>query len=81
MTADVDHPRKVGLPLPVSTADAELVGAGARSWQLGDKGAAVVVVIAIIAAMQIGSAFIPPYILPSPWMVAQSLYESLTTDY
>ena len=31
--------------------------------------------------MQIGSAFIPPYILPSPWMVAQSLFESLTTDY
>ena len=32
--------------------------------------------------MQIGSAFIPPYILPSPVaMVAQSLFESLTTDY
>ena len=81
MTADVDHPRKVGLPLPVSAADAALVGASTRSWQLGDKGATVVVVVAIILAMQIGSAFIPPYILPSPWMVAQSLFESLTTDY
>lgn len=81
MTADIDHPRRVKLPLPVSAADAALVGASTRSWQLGDKGATVVVVVAIILAMQIGSAFIPPYILPSPWMVAQSLFESLTTDY
>jgi pimeloyl-ACP methyl ester carboxylesterase len=34
-----------------------------------------------LVAMQIGSAFIPPYILPSPVMVATSLFESLTTDY
>jgi NitT/TauT family transport system permease protein len=81
MTADVDQPGKLRLPLPVSATDTALVGAGARSWQLGDKGATLVVVAAIILAMQIGSAFIPPYILPSPWMVAKSLFESLTTDY
>ena len=81
MATDIDHPRKVGLPLPVSAADAALVGATTRSWQLGDKGATAVVVIAILVAMQIGSAFIPPYILPSPVMVAKSLFESLTTDY
>ena len=81
MTVDVDHPRKVALSLPVSSPDTELVETGRRSLQLGDKGATVVVVIAIIVAAQIGSGFIPPYILPSPWAVAQSLFESLTTDY
>jgi hypothetical protein len=50
MATDIDHPRKVGLPLPVSAADAALVGATTRSWQLGDKGATAVVVIAILAS-------------------------------
>jgi NitT/TauT family transport system permease protein len=35
----------------------------------------------IVIAMQIGSLFIPPYILPSPVAVMRSLVESLVTDY
>jgi NitT/TauT family transport system permease protein len=36
---------------------------------------------AIVVAMQIGSYFVPAYILPSPIAVVKSLFESLTTDY
>jgi NitT/TauT family transport system permease protein len=46
-----------------------------------DKTAAIIVVVAIIIVVQIGSAFVPAYILPSPVQIARSLLFSLTTDY
>jgi NitT/TauT family transport system permease protein len=52
-----------------------------RSRQIGDNWATAVVVLAIVLLMQIGSYFVPPYILPSPILVLGSLLESLTTDY
>jgi NitT/TauT family transport system permease protein len=48
---------------------------------VNDHVATAIVVAAIIILMQIGSAFIPPYILPSPVSVARSLFDSLITDY
>jgi NitT/TauT family transport system permease protein len=52
-----------------------------RFWPLDDKAAAAVVVVAIIVAMQIGSGFLPAYILPSPAAIAGSLYQSIVTEY
>jgi NitT/TauT family transport system permease protein len=52
-----------------------------RSWQIGDHWATVVVVVAIVLLMQIGSYFVPPYILPSPISILASLLSSLTTEY
>jgi NitT/TauT family transport system permease protein len=46
-----------------------------------DKSAAIIVVVAIIILVQIGSAFLPSYILPSPFQIGRSLLFSLTTDY
>jgi NitT/TauT family transport system permease protein len=81
MTVEFDRTRKAGVALPSLTTRAP-GSQGARGlWPLSDNAAAVVVVAAIVIAMQIGSAFIPSYILPSPVSVVRSLYESLTTDY
>src|SRR5882724_10511779 len=52
-----------------------------RNWQIGDNWATAAVVIAIVLLMQIGSYFVPPYILPSPISVLDSLLSSLTTEY
>ena len=52
-----------------------------RSRQIGDNWATAAVVVAIVLLMQIGSYFVPPYILPSPISVLGSLLESFTTDY
>jgi NitT/TauT family transport system permease protein len=42
---------------------------------------AVVVVVALIAlAMQVGSGYVPDYILPSPLQIGRALAELLTTD-
>jgi NitT/TauT family transport system permease protein len=81
MTVELDQPRKIVLPLPTPVADQTERGESRRFWQLSDGAATVVVVAAIVVAMQIGSAFIPPYILPSPLSVVRSLVESLSTDY
>jgi NitT/TauT family transport system permease protein len=58
-------------------------GAGRPSgkWLASDQFATVVVIAVIVVVMQIGSAFIPAYILPSPISVVQSLFESLLTSY
>jgi NitT/TauT family transport system permease protein len=89
MTADIDQPRKAPLPYttapasraPVERATAERATTERAPWQVNDHVATAIVVAAIVILMQIGSAFIPPYILPSPVAVARSLFESLTTDY
>ncbi|HWM48856.1 MAG TPA: ABC transporter permease subunit [Xanthobacteraceae bacterium] len=79
MSAEIDQPRKLGLSFP-------FLGLGRRNSadeprQVSDHVATVVVVAAIVLLMQIGSAFIPAYILPSPLSVMRSLAESLATDY
>jgi NitT/TauT family transport system permease protein len=79
MTADINEPRK----LAVATGGETLAEPGEmrRSRQIGDNWATAVVVLAIVLLMQIGSYFVPPYILPSPISVLGSLLSSLTTDY
>jgi len=79
MTADINEPRKLGL---TAAGDALAAGGDARrARQVGDPAATVAVVIAIVLLMQIGSYFVPSYILPSPVAVLDSLLASLTTDY
>ena len=51
------------------------------SWLASDQFATVVVIAVIVVLMQIGSAFMPAYILPSPVSVVRSLFESLVTTY
>jgi NitT/TauT family transport system permease protein len=79
MTAEMNEGRK----LAVATGGEALAEPGEmrRSWQINDNWATAVVVIAIVLLMQIGSYFVPPYILPSPISVLDSLVASLTTDY
>jgi NitT/TauT family transport system permease protein len=81
MTVELDQPRKAGVSLPGLQAEAAGPESARGLWPLNDNAAMIVVVVAIIIAMQIGSAFVPPYILPSPASILRSLYESVTTDY
>ena len=81
MTVNLDEPRKAGL-LPPVPAIGGAKTSGPRGYGLSsDRFATAVVVAAIVLAMQIGSYFVPAYILPSPIAVVKSLFESLTTDY
>jgi NitT/TauT family transport system permease protein len=79
MTAEINDRRKLAIP----TGGEALAEPGEmpRSWQIGDKWATAVVVVAIVLLMQIGSYFVPPYILPSPISILGSLLSSLTTEY
>jgi NitT/TauT family transport system permease protein len=79
MTAEINERRK----LAVATGGETLGEPGEmrRSWQINDNWATAVVVFAIVLLMQIGSYFVPPYILPSPISILGSLLESLTTEY
>lgn len=81
MTVELDQTRESGVSLPGLRTEPAGPELGRRLWPLNDNAAMVVVVVAIIIAMQIGSAFFPPYILPSPVSVFRSLFESVTTDY
>ena len=79
MTAEINERRK----LAIAAGGEALAEPGEmrRSRQIGDNWATAVVVLAIVLLMQIGSHFVPPYILPSPISVLGSLLESLTTEY
>ena len=79
MTAEINPSRKLGM----ATGGGALAEPGEmrRSWQIGDNWATAVVVIAIVLLMQVGSYFVPPYILPSPIAILGSLFVSLTTEY
>lgn len=46
----------------------------------GDLGPTLVVVAAIVAAIQIGSYFLPPFILPPPATILAATWEILTKD-
>jgi len=61
MTAEINEPRKVQLAFPASDG-----GKARAPRQVSDHVATAAVVAAIVVAMQIGSMFIPSYILPSP---------------
>jgi NitT/TauT family transport system permease protein len=80
MTVELHEPRKAGvLPLdPGAPAGGSSAGG---SWLGSDQFATVIVIAVIVVLMQIGSAFIPAYILPSPVSVLRSLAQSLVTDY
>ncbi len=90
MTVEADQPRKIdgvlGLapaaPKPTIGDDEqrEPVERGAGS-QVGDYIATAVVVIVIIAAMQVASFFVPPYIIPAPLTILKAFVASLITDY
>lgn len=81
MTANIDEPRKSGLVLTVPTLAGARTSVERSPRQMSDHWATVIVVAAIVIAMQIGSYFVPPYIMPSPVSVMKSLVETLTTDY
>jgi NitT/TauT family transport system permease protein len=52
-----------------------------RPWWPADRTAAVIVVVAIVLAMQLGSLLVPSYIIPSPVSIGRALVASLATDY
>ena len=81
MTVNLDEPRKAGLLPPVPAIGGATTSSPRGSGLASDRFATAVVVAAIVLAMQIGSYFVPAYILPSPIAVVKSLFESLTTDY
>ena len=70
-------------PIAAPLIDSPKAGptAARRVWRPDDKGAAVIVVAAIVLAMQIGSGFLPSYILPSPAAIGGALWSSLTDDF
>jgi len=51
-----------------------------RRFRLGDNGALVLVVLLLIALMEALSRVVPPYILPSPVVVAAALWRALTVQ-
>jgi NitT/TauT family transport system permease protein len=81
MTAELHEPRNMGAGLPLGATQAAKVSPERASWLASDQFATVVVIAVIVVLMQIGSAFIPAYILPSPISVVRSLFESLVTTY
>lgn len=81
MTIHLDEPRKAGLLPPVPAAGSAKAAEARAPRQMSDHFATAAVVVAIVIAMQIGSYFVPAYIMPSPLAVMKSLIESLTTDY
>jgi NitT/TauT family transport system permease protein len=81
MTVNIDEPRKAGLVLTVPTIAGVKTSADLAPRQTSDHFATAVVVGVIVIAMQIGSYFVPAYILPSPISVVKSMAESLVTDY
>src|SRR4051794_36276963 len=78
MTIDLEQPRVFGVK--AALAGGERRERASRS-PVSDHVATIAVVVAIVAVMQVGSLFIPAYILPSPLSVVRSLAESLATDY
>lgn len=81
MTAELDGPGKTGLGLSLGANQTPKAAAARGPWLSSDQFATLIVIVAIVLLMQIGSAFVPAYILPSPLSVVHSLYESLVTDY
>jgi NitT/TauT family transport system permease protein len=81
MTAELHEPRDMGAGLPPGATQAAKASPERASWLASDQFATVVVIAVIVVLMQIGSAFIPAYILPSPISVVRSLFESLVTTY
>jgi NitT/TauT family transport system permease protein len=81
MTAELHEPRDMGAGLPLGATQAVKASPERASWLASDQFATVVVIAVIVVLMQIGSAFIPAYILPSPISVVRSLFESLVTTY
>ena len=64
------------LAVPTSIVAAKLTPKRDRR----DVIAMIVVVIAIGLVMEVASGFVPDYILPSPQVIARSLFELLTSD-
>jgi NitT/TauT family transport system permease protein len=81
MTAELHEPRNLGAGLPHGATQVAKVAPERASWLASDQFATVVVIAVIVVLIQIGSAFIPAYILPSPISVVRSLFESLVTTY
>ena len=81
MATNIDEPRKAGLAITVPTLGGVKTSADRAPRQVSDHFATAVVVAIIVIAMQIGSYFVPAYILPSPIAVVKSMAESLVADY
>lgn len=81
MTANIDEARKDGLVLTVPTLSGAKTSTERAPRQISDHWATAIVIFAIVLAMQIGSYFVPAYIMPSPVAVLKSMAESLATDY
>ncbi|HTW82876.1 MAG TPA: ABC transporter permease subunit [Candidatus Sulfotelmatobacter sp.] len=65
--------------LGVGAVDAPARGARGRG-QRADAIAGVVVIVAIVAAIQIASFFVPAYIMPAPLVILRALWNELTHD-
>ena len=65
MAMNIDEPRKTGLTLTVPTLSGAKTSAERAPRQMSDHWATVIVVAVIVIAMQIGSYFVPAYILRS----------------
>ena len=83
MTIEAGPSTKVFAPdAPPILRDSNAASPAARTSALGnDTVATVIVVAAIVLAMQVASFFVPPYIIPSPLSILISLAQSLVTDY
>lgn len=81
MTIEADRPRSIGLRVPAVKKGGDLPQEARPFWQVSDRVAMVIVIAAIVLLMQVGSYFVPPYILPSPVTVMYSLIDSLINDY
>ena len=79
MTAEIEEPHELGRRTAGEARAAP--GETRRKSQIGDHAATAIVVVAIALLMQVGSFFIPPYILPSPISVLAALVASFAADY
>ena len=81
MATNIDEARKAGPVLIVPTLSGVKTSADRAPRQVSDHFATAAVVGIIVIAMQIGSYFVPAYIMPSPVAVVKSMADSLVTDY
>jgi NitT/TauT family transport system permease protein len=68
------EPANLGVPAVAASR-------GRRAWAgRSDVVAGAVVLVALVAAIQIASAYVPAYIMPSPAAIVRALLQELTTD-
>lgn len=67
----------------INSSGAERHNRAGRSWKASlERAVPIVVVVALlVAAMQVGSNFLPPFVMPPPLKILDATVEILTTQY